>query len=199
MTVGAVILAAGASSRMGRPKQILRYRDDTLLRHAARAALGAGCWPVIAVTGAHAELSRGELAGLDVREAFNPQWESGMASSIRAGLEGVLRAHAEVPAVVFLLCDQPLVTAGVVAALIEAHRATGSSLVASAYGGSFGVPALFSSSLFGELARLEGRAGAKQVIEKHLAETQVVPFAGGEIDIDTPDDLARLSVHSGAA
>jgi molybdenum cofactor cytidylyltransferase len=199
VTVAAVVLAAGASSRMGHPKQVLRYGDHSLLRHATVAALGAACSPAVVVTGAHAELSRRELAGLDVSEVFNAQWESGMASSIRAGLEGLLRVAPSATAAVFLLCDQPLVTAEVIAGLIEARRATGSPLVASAYGGSFGVPALFDRSFFGELARLDGRAGAKQVIEKHLSEAQLVPFAGGEIDIDTPDDLARLVSRSGAA
>ena len=83
---GAVILAAGSSSRMGSPKQILPFRGISLLRRAALAALNAGCSPVVVVTGAHAELSRRELDGLDVREALNPRWETGMASSIGAGL-----------------------------------------------------------------------------------------------------------------
>ena len=190
MTTGAVILAAGSSSRMGSPKQILHYRGESLLRRAALAALGAGCAPVIVVTGAHAELSRRELHGLDVREAFNPHWETGMASSIRAGLEGVV--NSDVAAAVFTLCDQPHVTAEVISALIEAHRITGSTVVASTYGGSFGVPALFGRSLFPELATLEGAAGAKQVIQRHASNAHSIPFAGGEVDVDTPEDYARL-------
>src|SRR5688572_30590187 len=109
--VGAVILAAGSSSRMGGPKQVLRFREHSLLRSAAIAALGAGCSPVVVVTGAYAAVSRRELAGLDVHEAFNPRWEAGMASSIRAGVEGL--CFAEPDAAVFLLCDQPYVTASV--------------------------------------------------------------------------------------
>jgi molybdenum cofactor cytidylyltransferase len=190
--VGAVILAAGSSSRLGSPKQILPFRGESLLRRAARAALGAGCSPVVVVTGAHAELSRRELDGLDVREAPNPRWETGMASSIGAGLEGLLAADADTAAAVFLLCDQPHVTADVLAGLAEAHRLTRSPVVASTYGGSFGVPALFGRPLFAELARLQGGAGARQVIERHAAEVCFLPFRGGEVDVDTRDDFARL-------
>ncbi|HEX7183650.1 MAG TPA: nucleotidyltransferase family protein [Thermoanaerobaculia bacterium] len=188
--IGAVILAAGSSSRMGSPKQILQFRGKSLLRRAALAALGAGCCPVIVVTGAHAELSRRELDGLDVREVLNPHWETGMASSIRAGLEALIGADAD--AAVFMLCDQPHVTAGVISRLAAAHRVTRRPVIASTYGGSFGVPALFSRSLFAELARLEGAAGAKQVIERYASEAHFLPFRGGEVDVDTPDDFSRL-------
>jgi molybdenum cofactor cytidylyltransferase len=178
---------------MGRPKQALQYRGESLLRRAALAALGAGCRPVVVVTGAHAELSRRELAGLDVREVLNPLWETGMASSVRAGVEALDGADAE--AAVLLLCDQPHVTAEVISDLVAAHRATGAAVVASVYGGSFGVPALFGKSLFVELARLEGAAGAKQVIKRYAAQAHFLTFPGGEVDVDTPDDFSRLTAQ----
>lgn len=190
--IGAVILAAGSSSRMGSPKQILRFRGESLLRRAALAALGAGCSPVIVVTGANAELSRRELDGLDVREVLNPRWETGMASSIGAGIEGLLREDPDASAAVILLCDQPYVTAEVVSGLVSAHRITHRPVIASTYGGSFGVPAVFSRPLFAELARLEGGAGAKQVIQRYASETHFLPFQGGEVDVDTRDDFSRL-------
>lgn len=190
--VGAVVLAAGASSRMGTPKQLLRFGGQTLLRRAALAALGAGCRPVVVVTGAHAELTRGELVGLEVREALNAAWETGMASSIRAGLAALAEADPATAAAVLLLCDQPFVNAGTVAALVAAHRADGRPVVASRYGGGFGVPALFARPLFAELSRLEGAAGAKSVVERHAAEAHFVPFPEAEIDVDTPDDFSRL-------
>lgn len=192
MGAGAVILAAGSSSRMGTPKQVLRFRGESLLRRAVLAALDAGCHPVVVVTGANAELSRRELDGLGVREAFNPHWETGMASSVRTGVEGLLDADPEAAAAIFLLCDQPHVTAETVSDLVAAHRETGRPVVASTYGGSFGVPALFSRPLFAELARLEGGAGAKQVIQRYAAEAFFLPFPSGEVDVDTPDDLTRL-------
>lgn len=192
MKVGAVILAAGSSSRMGSPKQTLQFEGNSLLRRAALAALSAGCGPVVVVTGAHAELCRRELDGLDVREAFNASWESGMASSVRAGIEGLISMDAGVAAAVLLLCDQPHVTSHVISSLIAAHHASGSPVIASRYGGSFGVPALFSRTLFTELTQLEGMSGAKEVIKRHASEAHFLPFAEGSVDVDTPADFSRL-------
>ena len=150
---------------------------------------------MIVVTGAHAEQSSEELSGLSVREALNDDWETGMASSVRAGMKALAEESAEASAVVLMLCDQPYVTSETVAALIAAHRAEGSRVVASQYGGDFGVPALFARPLFAELARLEGRGGAKQVIKRHASEAQLLPFPEGEIDLDTPEDFSRLQAR----
>lgn len=190
--VGAVILAAGSSSRMGSPKQTLSYRGQSLLRRAALAALGAECRPVMVVTGAHAELSRPELNGLDVQEVLNTRWETGIASSIRAGVEALVGVAPDADAAVFMLCDQPRVTTEVITGLVAAYRATGRPVIASTYGGSFGVPALFSRTLFAELTLLEGVSGAKEVIRRHEREAHFLPFQGGEVDVDTPDDFSRL-------
>ena len=195
MRVGAVILAAGSSSRMGRPKQTLQFQGHSLIRRAALAALGAGCHPVIVVTGANAELTRSELDGLGVCEVLNSDWETGMASSIRAGVKGLLGADADADAAVVMLCDQPHVTADVISEIIAAHRTTGRNIVASTYGGSFGVPALFSKEFFAELERLEGSAGAKQVIHKHSTVAHFLSFPGCEVDVDTPDDFSRLTAQ----
>jgi molybdenum cofactor cytidylyltransferase len=192
LRVGAIVLAAGSSSRMGSPKQTLQFRGMSLLRRAALAALDAGCRPVIVVTGAYAELSRRELDGLEVLEVLNTVWETGMASSIRMGVERLVGADAGADAAVLMLCDQPHVNARVISALVAAHRATQSPLVASAYGGSFGVPALFSRTLFAELTHLRGQSGAKEVIRKHAQEAHLLPFRDGEVDLDTPDDFSRL-------
>lgn len=194
MTIGAVILAAGASSRMGPPKQSLTFAGQSLLRRAVHAALNAQCAPVVVVTGAHAEASRRELDGLDVREAFNAEWATGMASSIRTGVEGLLASDPDATAIVLALCDQPHVTAEVISQLIETYRHTHAPVIASSYAGTFGVPALFSRSLFRDLASIEGAGGAKQLIEKHAANAQFVPFPGGAVDVDTPADFAGLEV-----
>ena len=191
-SVGAIVLAAGSSTRMGAPKQALRFRGQSLLRRAVLNALAAGCRPVIVVTGAHAEQSRAELEGLDARAAENPQWASGMGSSIRAGIAALLAADADSTAAILLLCDQPFVTSNFLQKLISERRATGRAIVASQYGGSFGPPALFDRELFAELARLEDATGAKQLIAARFAEAHFVPFPQGEIDVDTPEDFARL-------
>lgn len=193
MKIGAVVLAAGSSSRMGAPKQILKFRGQSLLRRAALAALNASCSPVVVVTGAHATASRRELEGLDVIETFNAQWATGMPSSIRSGVECLLDVDGDVSAVILLLCDQPHVTAEVISRLAATHRRTNAPLIASSYGDTFGVPALFSRSLFGELVSIHGAGGAKHVIEKHHAAAQFVAFPGGEVDIDTPSDFTTLA------
>ena len=196
MRVGALILAAGSSSRMGRPKQTLQFQGESLIRRAALAALGAGCHPVVVVTGANAELMRRELDGLDVCEVLNTLWETGMASSIRVGVKGLVGADAGADAAVVMLCDQPHVTADVLSDIVAAHRTTGKAIVASTYGGSFGVPALFSRKFFAELERLEGAAGAKQVINRHASLAHFIPFQCGEVDVDTPDDFSRLTAQN---
>src|SRR5690348_5657966 len=110
--IGAIVLAAGESSRLGIPKQGVPFGGESLLRRAVRAALDVGCRPVVVVTGAHAELSRAELAQLGAAEAYNVDWQAGLASSIRTGLAHLLDADADLDAVILLLCDQPFVTAG---------------------------------------------------------------------------------------
>lgn len=191
--IGAIVLAAGSSSRMGLPKQTLQYQGQSLLMHAARNAIDGGCYPVIVVLGAHKDECARELDSLDVREVFNEEWKTGIASSIRAGVDGLLVADKETAATVILLCDQPHVTANLVSELIDCHRVTGSPIVASAYGESFGVPALFMRDLFRELTQLDGTSGAKQVIKKYVSEAHFIPFPGGEVDVDTPEDFSRLT------
>jgi molybdenum cofactor cytidylyltransferase len=177
---------------MGRPKQLLEFCGQTLLKRAASVALEAGCRPVIVVTGAHAEASRKALHGLDVCEVENKQWESGIGSSVCVGVEAVVAAAPRISAIVLMLCDQPFVAREIIAGLVAVHRKTGCGIIASQYGGSYGVPALFSRKYFPELTALKGTAGAKQVIQKHLAKVHLLPFPEGEIDVDTPDDFARL-------
>lgn len=191
--VGAVILAAGSSSRMGRPKQTLQFQGTSLLKRATSAALDAACRPVVVVTGAHAELSRSELDQLDVYEAFNADWQTGMGSSVRTGIERLLTIDSGVTAAVLLLCDQPHVNAEVVASLLAAYHTTGRPLIASSYGASFGAPALFSRALFTELTELRGSSGAKEIIKRHASAAHFIPFPEGAVDVDTPDDFYKIS------
>ena len=130
--IGAVILAAGGSTRIGIPKQLLQFRGQAFLRRAASVALEAGCRPVVVVvTGAHAVPSREALCGLDVQEAENQQWESGMRSSVCVGIEALVAANPRTAAVVLMLCDQPLATREIIAGLVVAYLETGYPIVAS--------------------------------------------------------------------
>jgi molybdenum cofactor cytidylyltransferase len=191
MRTAAVILAAGASSRMGSPKQVLAYGGVSLLRRAAIAALDAGCEPVVVVTGAHAELSRRELHDLAVQAVTNAEWRTGMASSLRAGVLHVA-ADPTAATLIVMLCDQPHVGADVLTTLMAAHASSGKAIVACGYGGTLGVPALFARAVWPECTSMAGPAGAKQIIEADGSRVHVTPFPDGAVDIDTPADLARL-------
>ena len=111
---------------------------------------------------------------------------------MRVGVEALVTANPRIAAAVLMLCDQPFVTRDVIVGLVKAHYETRCSIVASRYGGSYCVPALFVKAHFAELSTLKGAAGAKQVIQKHLQKVQLLPFPEGEIDVDTPDDFALL-------
>jgi molybdenum cofactor cytidylyltransferase len=191
--IGAVVLAAGPSTRMGKPKQLLQFCGQTLVRRAASVAVEAGCRPVVVVTGANAVATREVLRELDVQEAENQQWPSGISSSLRVGVEAVVRASPQTAAIIMMVCDQPFVTQELIARIVAAHGETGRSIIASSYGRSYGVPALFGKKYFAQLKALKGAIGAKQLIQKHIADVQLVDFPQGEVDIDTPDDLSRLN------
>lgn len=185
---GLILLAAGASTRLGQSKQLLPFRGRSLLRHAAETALATSCRPVVVVLGASAELLRTQLAGLPLQTVFNPLWSEGVASSIRAGLE-TLTADA----VLFTLCDQPLVTSEMLERIINRHRRGGAEIVASEYNGTIGVPALFSRSYFPDLAALKGDAGAKRILLQVPARVARVPLPEAAFDVDRPEQTARLS------
>jgi molybdenum cofactor cytidylyltransferase len=193
--IGLVILAAGASTRMGAAKQLLAFRGRSLLRHVTEEALASGCRPIVVVLGAHAERLKQEISELPVRMVVNARWSEGMGTSIRAGIEALMAdpAGSAVVAAVLAVCDQPFFSAGIIHELIAAHQRSGRALVTATYEGTRGVPALFSRSLFPELMALDGHEGARRVIQARSDETVAISFPEGAIDMDTPEDYARLS------
>ena len=186
--IGAIILAAGNSSRLGEPKQFLRYRGETLIRRAACAALTADCSPVVVVTGAAHERMRQELSELEVQIHHHEQWQRGIGSSLRAGLERALLITPSLDALVLMVCDQPHVTAELLTALISSRAHTQQPAAACAYSDTLGVPALFARSLFPRLASLPDDQGAKHLLQVLQDQITRVPFPHGSIDIDTPAD-----------
>jgi molybdenum cofactor cytidylyltransferase len=192
--IGLVILAAGASTRLGRPKQLLPFGGRSLLRRTAEEAVASGCRPVVAVLGACLEPSIRELAGLPVRVVENRAWSEGIAASIRAGIES-LEAGPEgdgLEGVVLAVCDQPHFTADLVRRVVAAYRNGDGGPVAASYAGTLGVPALFPRALFPALLSLRGTVGARQVLRAHAETAQAVPFPEGVVDIDTQEDYAQL-------
>ena len=190
LNVGAVVLAAGGSSRLGRPKQLLSFRGETLARRAARAAAEAQCAPVVVVVGETAEEIQRELHETNAIVVSNPEWRHGLGTSIRCGLRQVTDS---VEAVVLLTCDQALVDAAVIAELIAVRSRTGKPIIASRYANTLGVPALFDRSCFTALLTLPDDSGAKAFIVSRPHDVAIVDFEDGAIDIDTPEDLRRLT------
>lgn len=186
--IAALILAAGASRRLGRPKQLLKLAGRTLLRRTAELALSLGAGPVAVVLGAHVEEMRPELEGLDVQIVHNPDWERGMSTSLRAGIRFLESREPEVTGVLILLVDQPRVDEALLRRLLETFRQAQPLLVVSRYNGANGVPAVFHCSLFGELQSVEGDRGARRVIGRHESELIAIDFPGGVEDIDTEED-----------
>ncbi len=184
-----LILAAGASTRLGQPKQLVRLGDKTLLAQICETALSIENQQVTVVLGAHCEATKPTVSHLPVQLVFNEKWAEGMGGSIACGM-----AHLpeNTDAVLLLLCDQPFVTTAFLEKLVGKWHPSTSSIVASQYGGSFGPPAIFHQKLFGELAALGGQQGAKKLMEKHRSELITVDFPEGENDMDTPADLLQL-------
>ncbi len=183
----AVILAAGASTRLGEPKQLVRLGGETLLERAVRVAREAGCAPVVVVLGAEAERIRAGCELDDAVVAINHQWREGMATSIltglravRVGIGAVSDGDAVAGGVVLMTCDQPAVTAEHLRALMATGEVT-----ASEYAGRRGVPAYFPSTSFAALEELTGDAGAREL----LRGARTVELPGGELDVDTPEAL----------
>ncbi|HEY9675597.1 MAG TPA: nucleotidyltransferase family protein [Waterburya sp.] len=191
-TVGLIILAAGASSRMGTPKQLLSYQGRSFIRHMAEVAIASVCQPIAVVLGANAQRIKPEISELPIQIVENQQWAEGMSTSIRVGLEALLAVNQNLEAVVIALCDQPFVSSQTLDQIVEAYHFTGKPIIASEYAGTLGVPALFSRLLFYELMALKSTEGAKQLIKRHIDEVFSIPFADGAIDIDTPEDYEQL-------
>jgi molybdenum cofactor cytidylyltransferase len=190
--VGLIILAAGASTRMGTPKQLLRYDQQSLIRHVVEVARASVCDPVIVVIGAYAELIKQEIDPIQVHIVENPLWGEGMSSSIRVGMEALNKINPEAEAVVLMLCDQPFVFTQLINHMVEIHQITLKLIVASEYTNILGVPALFKRVLFAKLIALSGITGARQVIKKYAQEAIGILFPEGLIDLDTPKDYEQF-------
>jgi len=191
--IAIIILAAGSSSRLGNPKQLAKYRGQTLISRAVQSAFGASLGPVIVVTSPEmSEAVREEISDSEIELVFNAESHTGMSSSIRAGLAYARRNFPNLAAVILALGDQPLVNSDTFARLAAEFRGEGKSIVASAYSETLGVPALFDRSMFDELLALKGDRGAKSVILSQKDEVACVPAPEAAFDIDSAADLDSL-------
>lgn len=188
--VAAILLAAGNASRMGVPKQQLDYGGKPLLRHSAETALASRCSNVIVVLGSNAGEVAPVLEGLPVTTLVNSRWAEGMGTSIQTGVRAAAESAAE--AVILILADQPLVTAGFLDRLLDLHRESGQAIVSARYAGTVGVPVLFTRQYFDSLEALRPSQGCKGLILANPESAYLVDCPEAEFDIDTPDDYGRL-------
>jgi len=187
---GLIILAAGASERLGRPKQRLVYREETLLNRMIRSAVQLDNGPVIVVLGADADTK--QQVDSRIINVINTGWKTGMAGSIKCGLEVLMKSFPESEGVIITVCDQPFVTKELLQQMIDQYDRYRLPIIACSYGGVTGTPVLFHKSVFPELMMLEGDKGAKSIVQKQKDRTGLVNFPLGNIDIDTEEDYAKL-------
>jgi len=186
-----IILAAGQSSRLGKPKQLLPYQEANLLQHTINTALKLPYRPVIVVLGAFADDILTSITPKPIEVIVNTQWEEGMASSIRAGID-YLQKSAQADDVIIMLCDQPHVDAQLLSRLVKTKQQTGKGIIACGYNDTAGVPVLFDQKYFPELLGLIGHEGAKKLLSAHSDDVVIVPFPMAAVDIDTDDDYKNL-------
>ena len=190
--IGIVLLAAGASVRLGRPKQLLQYHGQSLLKYCIQNARASNAQPVVVVLGANANGLQNETNERGIHVVVNEVWQEGMSSSIRSGIKTITQLTPEVEGIILMVSDQPYVTITLINELIGVHEKSGKQIVACSYGDTFGPPAFFHHSLFDELLRLKGDIGARSIVQQHTDTVEVIPFAEGTVDIDTEADYEKI-------
>ncbi|MEM7103950.1 MAG: nucleotidyltransferase family protein [Bacteroidota bacterium] len=183
------MLAAGGSSRLGRPKQLVRRGNKTLLQNTLDSAFNAGVDDVIVVLGANKDLISNSIKEYPVQTVINENWATGLSSSIKKGIEAFENRDTQPGAILIMLSDQPHVSKTLVSELINWHQYSSKEIIASQYKGIIGVPAIFPVIYFKELKMLSGDKGARKLLMKQAQNVKTVTFAKGHIDIDTPADL----------
>lgn len=190
--IAGVVLAAGRSSRLGRPKQLLAINGEPLLRYTVRRILTSALDEIFVVVGHEAEAVGAAVADLPVSVVVNPDYALGQSTSVRAGL-AVLPQETE--AAIFLLGDQPEVNADTIDALIAAWRSSGASVTAPSYGNTIGNPILFAKSAFPQFTVLTGDTGARAIVETHRQTGDLLTVPIDSLpprDIDTESDYEAL-------
>ena len=189
---GILILAAGQSKRLGSPKQLLSFHGETLISKVTDLASGLGKFPVICVLGAYADEVRNAIRDTEIHLVWNDDWEEGMASSIRMGVNELRHRFPTVDGIMILVCDQPFLDREIIENLLSAQAQSGLPAAAACYQGKLGTPALFHQSLFPGLIELKGDKGARLLLEGIREQVSQVHFDAGSVDIDSKEDYQRL-------
>jgi molybdenum cofactor cytidylyltransferase len=189
--ITAVVLAAGAASRFGSQKLLASFRGAPLVRRTVENVLASGVSETIVVLGREGDQVRDALADLAVRFVTNADFQSGLSTSVRAGINAIAPSAT---AAIVVLGDQPGVSADIIDRLIEERLRSGRPIVVPEYAGTRGNPVLFEATLFGELQTIEGDQGARAVIARDPTRVATVSFPFEmPADVDTPEDYARLT------
>jgi molybdenum cofactor cytidylyltransferase len=188
--ISGVILAAGKSTRLGRPKQLLELGGESILLHTVRNAMNSHLDQVVLVLGDSAFEIADAVGEQGQSLAINPDYELGQSTSLKLGLSTI---DPEAEAVLFLLGDQPQVSAEIINAVISHFRKTGGIIVMPSYHGIRSNPVLFSRELFPEIAKVTGDQGARSVVRTHFSEVHAVEIdADPPLDVDTEEDYEKL-------
>jgi molybdenum cofactor cytidylyltransferase len=187
---GIIILAAGNSSRMGEAKQLMKYKNKTLLQHIIDEAKNANLEPVICVTGYESESITKSITGTGVTIVYNPHWPEGMGTGISAGIRQL--KSSDVDSVILAVGDQPYVSSELFGRMLALKDQTGKGIVASSYANTMGTPVLFGKKYFSQLITLDGNQGAKNIVHLNMQDVCSIGFEKGSIDIDTLEDYEKL-------
>jgi molybdenum cofactor cytidylyltransferase len=196
MKAAAIVLAAGPSTRMGEPKQLLIIEGEPLLLRTVNTVQAVFGQHGVVVLGANEAAHGTLLKHMAMPIVYNAQWVKGMGASLKAGLSFLLNQRSY-DAVVILVCDQPYLTQAHLQNLLSRYEHTQTNVVASRYADTLGVPALFSHHLFDELLALGDEEGAKKLLVKHASKMETMPFDNGEIDLDTPEQYRAYLLGRG--
>lgn len=184
-------MAAGSSSRLGRPKQLLPFRSETLIEHSIKTAISTNrnCNVVL---GSNYNAIKNQIEKYPLTVFNHQDWSKGMGSSISFGLKEVLKKQPNLDDVLILLCDQPYIDSELLNTLFQNHFDKLQLITACSYGNAFGVPAIFNKKIFPDLLKLKGDKGAKKIISDNPNGVLYIDFPEGNIDIDQVEDLKYL-------
>lgn len=190
--IAVLILAAGSSSRLGAPKQLVNFRSKYLLQHSIDVSEALNLSEKLIVLGANAARILKEVDLKNHQLLMNENWQEGMSTSLKRGLEEIKHSYPIIENVLVLLSDQPFISVSVLQELIGKHLKANCLASFSEYQGIPGVPAIFSKEIFEDLLKIEGDRGARDLIKNGLTNYQLISFEKGIVDIDTEDDLQQL-------
>ena len=190
--IGVIILAAGSSSRLGNPKQLVEFRGIPLLQHSIEVAESLKFDTKILVLGAKAEEIIKKIDSKSFEVVINENWEEGMGTSISKGVTEALKHEKDLDHILMLLSDQPFVNKEKIQELIRVQLDSYKPATFSEYAGEVGVPAIFSRDIFPELQKLKKDQGAKKLILNNEISFETVKFEGGNFDVDTAEDVELL-------